>query len=174
MSSGSPVLVENVVGLKNTLDYILARLGNFTGGGINELTGPVTAGPGAGSQATTITPTGVVAGAYGGATNVGAFIVGADGRLTAAVNVPIATSGITELTGDVTAGPGTGSQAATIADDAVTNAKLANMATQTFKGRNTAGTGDPEDLSIATAQTMLSITTELQLVKMRITAAARM
>lgn len=37
-------------------------------------------------------------------------------------------SGITELTGDVTAGPGTGSQAATIANNAVTTAKIANNA----------------------------------------------
>ena len=35
-------------------------------------------------------------------------------------------SGITQLTGDVTAGPGSGSQAATIANLAVTNAKIAN------------------------------------------------
>lgn len=42
-------------------------------------------------------------------------------------------------------------------NDAMTNAKLANMVTQTFKGRNTAGTGDPEDLSVATVQGMLGI-----------------
>jgi hypothetical protein len=34
-----------------------------------------------------------------------------------------------------------------IADDSVTNAKLANMATARIKGRTTAGTGDPEDLT---------------------------
>ncbi len=44
-----------------------------------------------------------------------------------------------------------------LVDGTVTNAKLANMATATFKGRNTAGTGSPEDLSVATARTMLSI-----------------
>ena len=60
------------------------------------------------------------------------------------------------LTGDVT-GSGTGSFAATIANNAVTNAKLADMATATLKGRNTAGTGDPEDLSTSTVRTMLSI-----------------
>lgn len=60
------------------------------------------------------------------------------------------------LTGDVT-GSGTGSFAATIANDAVTNAKLANVATATIKGRNTASTGDPEDLSLSTVRTMLAV-----------------
>lgn len=40
--------------------------------------------------------------------------------------VPADSVGITQLTGDVTAGPGSGSQTATIANLAVTNAKIAN------------------------------------------------
>lgn len=48
-------------------------------------------------------------------------------------------------TGDVT-----GSQALTISDEAVTNPKLAHIATGTVKGRTTAGTGDVEDLDIDT------------------------
>lgn len=60
------------------------------------------------------------------------------------------------LTGDVT-GSGTGSFSTTIADDAVTLAKIQNIATASFIGRNTGGTGDPEVLSIATAQSMLGI-----------------
>lgn len=60
------------------------------------------------------------------------------------------------LTGDVT-GTGTGSFAAAIAGNAVTNAKLADMATATFKGRTTAGSGDPEDLSAAQARTLLNV-----------------
>jgi len=59
------------------------------------------------------------------------------------------------LTGDVT-GSGTGSFAATVASDAVTNAKLANVATSTFKGRATAGTGDPEDLTATQATALLN------------------
>lgn len=58
------------------------------------------------------------------------------------------------LTGDVT-GSGITSVASTIANDAVTNAKLANMATATFKGRTTAGTGDPEDLTGTQATALL-------------------
>jgi hypothetical protein len=58
-------------------------------------------------------------------------------------------TGITELTGDVTAGPGSGSQAATIANDAVTFAKMQNLTTQRVIGRNTGGTGDPEEVTLS-------------------------
>ena len=47
---------------------------------------------------------------------------------------------------------------AQISDDAVTNAKLANMAAATFKGRAAgAGTGDPTDLTAAQAKSALAI-----------------
>jgi hypothetical protein len=55
--------------------------------------------------------------------------------------------------GDVTSA---GDGATTIANDAVTNAKLANMATATIKGRATASTGDPEDLSASSVRTLLN------------------
>ena len=45
----------------------------------------------------------------------------------------------------------TDAEAATIPDDSVTNAKLAEVATATIKGRTTAGTGNPEDLTAAQA-----------------------
>jgi hypothetical protein len=61
------------------------------------------------------------------------------------------------LTGDVTASAGDNST--TIANDAVTNAKLANMETATIKGRTTAGTGDPEDLTASQARTVLGLGT---------------
>ena len=44
-----------------------------------------------------------------------------------------------------------------IANDAVTNAKFANMATATIKGRITAGTGDPEDLTAVQTRTILGL-----------------
>jgi hypothetical protein len=61
------------------------------------------------------------------------------------------------LTGDVTASAG--NNTTTIANDAVTNAKLANMATATIKGRTTAGTGDPEDLTASQARGVLALGT---------------
>jgi hypothetical protein len=62
------------------------------------------------------------------------------------------------LSGDVT-GSGTTAIAATIANDAVTNAKLANMTAPAFKGRTTAGTGDPEDLTATQATALLNVFT---------------
>lgn len=50
---------------------------------------------------------------------------------------------------------------AKVANDAITNTKLANMATQTIKGRNTVGTGDPEDLTAATVRTILNVREKL-------------
>lgn len=62
---------------------------------------------------------------------------------------------ITALTGEVTAS-GPGSVAATIALNAVTNAKMAQMATLTIKGNNTGGASDPLDLSVAQVTAMLN------------------
>lgn len=73
----------------------------------------------------------------------------------------VGAGGITQLTTDVTAGPGSGSQAATISNDAVTNAKAANMVQATIKGRAAgAGTGDPTDLTPNQASTILDGATD--------------
>jgi len=52
--------------------------------------------------------------------------------------------------------------ATTIQENTVTNAKLADMAEATFKGRQTGTTGDPQDLTVAQVLTLLNISTALQ------------
>lgn len=68
----------------------------------------------------------------------------------------VAGGGISALTGAVT-GSGSGSVATTLASDIVTNTNLSNMVTKTYKGRTSAGTGDPEDVSVATLKTDLNL-----------------
>ena len=55
-------------------------------------------------------------------------------------------------TGDVT-----GDTALSIANNVVTNAKLSQVATATFKGRASASTGNVEDLSVAQAKALLNL-----------------
>ena len=85
---------------------------------------------------------------------------------TRTLTVPNA-SGTIALTSDITAGLTDGDKGDitvsssgatwTIDNDAVTNSKLANVATSTIKGRSTAGTGDPEDLTASQVRTILNV-----------------
>lgn len=84
--------------------------------------------------------------------------VDAQGRLTAAANGSGGGGGggITELTGDVTAGPGSGAQAATIAVGVVTYAKLQDVsATARVLGRKTAAAGDVEECTLSEVLDMI-------------------
>lgn len=62
------------------------------------------------------------------------------------------------LSGDVTAAQN--SNVTTIANNAVTNAKAADMSANTIKGNNTGSTSDPKDLTIAQVNGMLGINPE--------------
>jgi hypothetical protein len=64
------------------------------------------------------------------------------------------------LTGAVT-GFGTGTFVTTLADDVVSLAKMANVATSTIFYRKTAGTGDPEVQTLATLKTDLNLVEKL-------------
>lgn len=75
-------------------------------------------------------------------------IVDADVNASAAIDL----SKTGALTGDVT--KASGSSVTAIAADAVTNADLANMASPRLKGRTTATTGDPEDLTLTNSTTV--------------------
>lgn len=95
-----------------------------------------------------------------GNTNTGASTVNV--ALLGAVGILDDTTGAALLAGALTAGVraeayySAGSfRCVTRTANSVTNANLADMGTQTIKGRTTAGTGDPEDLTPAQVSTML-------------------
>ncbi len=78
------------------------------------------------------------------------------GYMTTALVTNIETNNA-KVTNATHTGEVTGSGALTIADNVVTNAKLANVATSTIKGRVTAVTGDPEDLTAAQVRTVINV-----------------
>lgn len=97
----------------------------------------------------------------GGTAHANAVASGADGFMTGADKAKL--DGVAASannyshpnhSGDVTS---VGDGVQTIANNAVTNAKAADMAVSTIKGRATAGTGDPEDLSASQVRAILGV-----------------
>ena len=111
-----------------------------------------------------------------GRTEVGSFsgyLKGTAGVLSSTTTVPSGDiEGATEaaqdavgamiadtVTIDLTYTDATPELKADVKADSISNAYLANMANATFKARNTAGTGDPEDVSAANSRTLLGLGT---------------
>lgn len=104
------------------------------GGGITQLTGDVLAGPGTGSQAATVVRVNGATVPVAGALTPGDVLTVTG--VAALAYLPPATTGITQLTGQVTAGPGTGSQAAKVA------AQQANILYVSETGSDVSGNGN--------------------------------
>lgn len=165
--SGSVLAGEDVSAQEDaTIGGDLAVTGNvsaatFNGsplpsGGITQLTGPVTAGPGTGSQATALTNNGVTDAAL--RQSVALSLVGRSANSTGNVADISATpaSGAAMRESGSAIGFGT-LQTAAYADASVTLAKQANLAADTIQGRaNGAGTGVPTALTAVQVCAILS------------------
>lgn len=84
-------------------------------------------------------------------------ILGRSTSGTGAVELLTASGGLEIASGTVRIEDG-GVGAAKLASKVATNAKLADMATKTYKGRTSSGTGAPEDLTVAQMKSDLGIT----------------
>lgn len=153
--------------------------GTNTGDQTITLTGNVT-GSGTGSFATTIAA-GAVTNAMGASMADQTFKGNVSGvpaspadltvaQMKTALSVPAA--GITQLNTDVTAGPGSGNVAATIAAGAVTLAKMANLAANSIIGNNTASPATPVALSVANTNSLLGLSNVLTGLSSDVTATA--
>lgn len=166
-------LVSDLAGKQATGNYITALTGDATA-----------AGPG--SAALTLATVNSNVGSFGSATATGTFTVNAKGLITAAsaTAIQITESQVTNLTTDLAAKVSTtltsahilvGNVSNVATDVAVTgdvtisnagvtaigankvaNSQLATIATATFKGRTTAGTGNVEDLTATQATALLN------------------
>jgi len=87
-------------------------------------------------------------------------VLGSDGAGGTAWVPQAGGGGITELTGPITAGPGSGSQATTVTPNAIDNTMLALMPAGTIKGNAAATPADPADLTPDQTSTILDAATD--------------
>lgn len=130
----------------------------FTGSLSGDVTGTQSATAIASTVVTGKLLTGYVAGSNTAITATDSILIAFE-KLQAQISFT-AGAAITALTGDVTA-TGPGSVAATISNNAVTNAKLAQMSPFTIKGNNTGLTGNALDLTVSQVNVMLGDVTTL-------------
>lgn len=96
--------------------------GGAGSGGINQLTGDVVAGPGTGSQAATLSNSGVSPNTYGDSTHVGQCTFDSKGRATSCSNVAISSGGTGTVT--TTGSPASGNLSKFSGTTSITNADL--------------------------------------------------
>lgn len=135
--------------------------GGGGGGGVTSVTGtpPIASSGGATPAISIAAASGASAGSMSAAdfTKLAGISSGATVFTTEDAQDAVGAALTDTATIDLTYNDGANQITADVIDDSITNAKLANMATQTFKGRTTAGTGDPQDLTATQATAMLDL-----------------
>lgn len=160
-TSQNPVLMDGELGLEK-----VTRLFKF-GDGVTAWNSLPYAGASVG-----IVPWGSITGTLSAQTDLVAALAAKQATLVSATNIKTINGNSILGAGDLTISGGgggvtdgdkgditvSGSGATwTIDNGAVTNAKAADMATGTIKGRSTAGTGDPEDLTGTQVTALLDV-----------------
>jgi len=144
-----------------TANWPASRTLSFTGDATGSLSTDGSANTSAGLTLATVNAN---VGTFGSSTAVPVLTVDGKGRITAVATATITGGGggtgtVTSVSGTapIVSNGNTTTPTISLADNGVTNAKLAQIATASFKGRTTAGTGNVEDLSATQATALLNV-----------------